>query len=150
MLCFFKDPRLWSVMPPNGQAFQQSLYELSLFTEQRNDVVKKFVNAPIQSTLLSFSKLTNIVKDVLKPADNPHMSTSAQFDPKMFKSQEFPHHDMRKQSDLFNPNSDDMSELLDSMTSENIHLSNNDGFEMVTKVRRIKYKPVPVNNSGFV
>lgn len=126
------DSRLWSVMRPNGQAFQQSLYELSLFKEQRDDVVKKFVNAPIQSTLLSFSKITNIVRDVLKPSDtNPALSTLT-FDPtlkltrnRIFDSNEHNH---------AHPNGDDISELMDSMTSDNIHLSNNDGFEMVTKV----------------
>jgi hypothetical protein len=119
-------------MRPNGQAFQQSLYELSLFKEQRDDVVKKFVNAPIQSTLLSFSKITNIVRDVLKPSDtNPALSTLT-FDPtlkltrnRIFDSNEHNH---------AHPNGDDISELMDSMTSDNIHLSNNDGFEMVTKV----------------
>ena len=55
-----KDTRLWSVQRPDGEQFKQSLYELSLFNEQRNDVVNKFLNQPIQSTLLSFSKITNI------------------------------------------------------------------------------------------
>lgn len=142
LICIAKDPRLWSVMRPNGQAFQQSLYELSLFNEQRNDVVKKFVNAPIQSTLLSFSKITNIVRDVLKPSDsaNAALSTS-QFDPTLKASKNVTNdlndHINRKHSDLFNHHGDDMSELLDSMTSDNIHLSNNDGFEMVTKVKLI-------------
>ena len=124
-------------MRPNGQAFQQSLYELSLFKEQRDDVVKKFVNAPIQSTLLSFSKITNIVRDVLKPSDtNPALSTST-FDPtlKPAKNSVFdPNENNHAHPNLFNHNGDDISELMDSMTSDNIHLSNNDGFEMVTKV----------------
>lgn len=131
------DSRLWSVMKPNGQAFQQSLYELSLFKEQRDDVVKKFVNAPIQSTLLSFSKITNIVRDVLKPSDtNTTLSTSTfdptlkQTKPSLFESNEHGH----AHTNPFNHNGDDISELIDSMTSDNIHLSNNDGFEMVTKV----------------
>lgn len=128
---------MWSVMKPNGQAFQQSLYELSLFKEQRDDVVKKFVNAPIQSTLLSFSKITNIVRDVLKPSDtNTTLSTSTfdptlkQTKPSLFESNEHGH----AHTNPFNHNGDDISELIDSMTSDNIHLSNNDGFEMVTKV----------------
>ncbi len=138
-LIFSQDPRLWSVMRPNGQAFQQSLYELELFKEQRNDVVKRFTNAPIQSTLLGFSKITNIVRDVLKSDTNSNLTTS-QFDPhlKAFKRDDHTdhsehHHKNNKHSDLFNHPEED-SELMDSMTSDNIHLSNNDGFEMVTKV----------------
>jgi hypothetical protein len=127
-------------MRPNGQAFQQSLYELELFKEQRNDVVKRFTNAPIQSTLLGFSKITNIVRDVLKPSDTNSNLTTSQFDPhlKAFKRDDHTdhsehHHKNNKHSDLFNHPEED-SELMDSMTSDNIHLSNNDGFEMVTKV----------------
>jgi hypothetical protein len=125
------------VQKPNGQAFQQSLYELSLFNEQRNDVVKKFLNEPIQSTLLSFSKITNIVRDVLKPSETN--SSLSQFDsnltPSSSSSSQCKQVNQRnKKKPEFNHEGDDMSELLDSMNSDNIHISINDGFELVTKV----------------
>lgn len=127
-----KDPRLWSVQRPDGEQFKQSLYELSLFNEQRNDVVNKFVNQPIQSTLLSFSKITNIVRDVLKPSDtNGNLS---QFDRDFNKKSPNKMASKNGVDSKFNHEGDDLSELLDSMNSENIHISINDGFEMVTKV----------------
>ena len=127
---------MWSVQRPDGEQFKQSLYELSLFNEQRNDVVKKFLNEPIQSTLLSFSKITNIVRDVLKPSDTNQ--TLSQSDGNIPGSNEFGLRKNQSKSNIksraFNNEGDDMSELLDSMNSENIHISINDGFEMVTKV----------------
>ena len=71
-----EDASLWCVPEQNSVAFQQSMYELNLFNEQREDVVKKFFNQPIQSTLLSFSKVTSIFKDALKPSDNHQMYLS--------------------------------------------------------------------------
>lgn len=146
-----KDPRLWSVQRQDGQAFQQSLYELSLFNEQRNDVMKKFLNEPIQSTLLGFSKVTNIFRDVLKPHDNHQNSNTA-------LSHNSKHTDSMSRSNLknekykndrenkFNQNGDDISNLMDSMSADNIHSSNNDGFEMVTKV---DLGPMPSVNRGI-
>lgn len=97
-------------------------------------MVKKFLNEPIQSTLLSFSKITNIVRDVLKPSDtNQTVSQEGSFS----KQSELKKNQRRgsiKNRATFNNEGDDMSELLDSMNSENIHISINDGFEMVTKV----------------
>jgi len=127
-----KDPRLWTVQKPNGQQFQQSLYELSLFNEQRNDVVKKFLNEPIQSTLLSFSKITNIVRDVLKPSETN--SSLSNFDSNLTSSLAKSMNQKNRKKPEFNHEGDDMNELLDSMNSENIHISINDGFELVTKV----------------
>lgn len=142
-----KDPRLWSVQRPDGEQFKQSLYELSLFNEQRNDVVKKFLNEPIQSTLLSFSKITNIVRDVLKPSDvNPSISDS-EFNAsnnQPSKNAAGKKNNRNKKAE-FNHEGDDMSELLDSMNSENIHISINDGFEMVTKV---DLGPMPIVTRG--
>lgn len=126
-----KDPRLWSVQRPDGEQFKQSLYELSLFNEQRNDVVKKFLNEPLQSTLLSFSKITNIVRDVLKPSDTNPSICQSEFE--LNKSPGSRNRKNMKKAE-FNHEGDDISELLDSMNSENIHISINDGFEMVTKV----------------
>lgn len=144
-----KDPRLWSVQRPDGEQFKQSLYELSLFNEQRNDVVKKFLNEPIQSTLLSFSKITNIVRDVLKPSDTNQ--TLSQSDGNIPGSNEFGLRKNQSKSNIksraFNNEGDDMSELLDSMNSENIHISINDGFEMVTKV---DLGPMPMLRRGPV
>lgn len=121
------DPRLWFVQRPDGEQFKQSLYELSLFNEQRNDVVKKFLNEPLQSTLLSFSKITNIVRDVLKPSDtNPALAIDSE-ESKVTKNTN-PKDKLSKRG-----NSElEMSGLLESM--KNIHISINDGFEMVTKV----------------
>ena len=128
-----KDPRLWSVQRPDGEQFKQSLYELSLFNEQRNDVVNKFLNQPIQSTLLSFSKITNIVRDVLKPSDTNGSISQFEND---FNRKNSPNKMGNKSAkgSKFTNEGDDLSELLDSMNSENIHISINDGFEMVTKV----------------
>lgn len=123
------DPRLWSVQPQNGEKFRQSLYELSLFNEQRENVMKKFLNEPVQSTLLGFSKVTNILRDVIKPTDSSSRS-------------QFYTHDLK-----MSPNeiSDDMSDLLDSLIDDNIHSTQNDGYEMVTKV---DLGPMPNVNRG--
>ncbi len=135
-----KDPRLWSVQRPDGEQFKQSLYELSLFNEQRNDVVKKFLNEPLQSTFLSFSKITNIVRDVLKPSEtNSSIKSNMDLDggegdnsSSLFQNRNKYNASGKKLE--FNHEGDEVSELLDSMNSENIHISINDGFEMVTKV----------------
>ncbi len=135
-----KDPRLWSVQRPDGEQFKQSLYELSLFNEQRNDVVKKFLNEPLQSTFLSFSKITNIVRDVLKPSDtSSSIRSQAEMEAGSGENGSLLFQNKNRAGGggkrfEFNHEGDDMSELLDSMNSENIHISINDGFEMVTKV----------------
>lgn len=122
------DPRLWSVQRQNGEQFKQSLYELSLFNEQREHVMKKFLNEPIQSTLLSFSKVTNIFRDVLKPSESNHsVSSNSKSSQNLFESKSH----KNKADPLIQ---DDMSELMDSLTSENIHSTPNDGYEMLTKV----------------
>lgn len=149
-----KDPRLWSVERPDGEQFKQSLYELSLFNEQRNDVVKKFLNEPLQSTLLSFSKITNIVRDVLKPSDTHPAITNAQLPASSNSNKSlFKLAGNRNKKNEFNHEGDDMSELLDSMNSENIHISINDGFEMVTKVdlgpRPLVTREMCVNKSNI-
>ncbi len=143
-----KEPRLWVLQLQDEDAFKQSLYELSLFNEQRNDVVKSFLNEPIQSTFLSFSKVTNILRGALKPSDHQSSSSNAanllDLDPKnnpLFNSVKADNQD------------DDFNDLMDSMSSENIHSTNNDGYEMVTKV---DLGPMPtvirgpvVNNASF-
>lgn len=65
------DSNLFIAQRQNGQQFQKSLYELNLFDEsQRNDVVKRFsLNEPINKTLLSFSRVTNRLRDVLNLND---------------------------------------------------------------------------------
>jgi hypothetical protein len=142
------------VQRQDGQAFQQSLYELSLFNEQRNDVMKKFLNEPIQSTLLGFSKVTNIFRDVLKPHENsnqPNSSNSKLTESMIRNNNKNDRH--KNEINKFNANGDDISSLMDSMSADNIHSSNNDGFEMVTKV---DLGPMPnvtrgpsVNKSNF-
>ena len=97
-------------------------------------MVKKFLNEPLQSTLLGFSKITNIVRDVLKPNESVNMSASSKFDSTFQLSKPGANDRNNKKNPEYNHEGDDMSELLDSMTDENIHMSNNDGFEMVTKV----------------
>jgi hypothetical protein len=158
------------VQRQNSEQFQQSLYELSLFTEQRNDVVKKFINEPIQSTLLGFSKVTNAIRDRLKPTDNNALQSQAQAQAVTSTSEEkssfnsklsshlsasastldknaFKHNvEMMRNISANTPSSDDMSELLDSMTTENIHMAmNTDGFEMVT---RVDLGPMPLVERG--
>ena len=138
----------------DGQAFQQSLYELSLFNEQRNDVMKKFLNEPLQSTLLGFSKVTNIFRDVLKPHENSNQSiaSNSKLTESMIRNNN-KNERHKNEINKFNANGDDISSLMDSMSADNIHSSNNDGFEMVTKV---DLGPMPnvtrglsVNKSNF-
>jgi hypothetical protein len=133
-----------------------------LFTEQRNDVVKKFINEPIQSTLLGFSKVTNAIRDVLKPTENaPSQVTAPQNEAKSFNSKLSSHisgsasvldknalkRNVEMRSANGNVPSDDISELLDSMTAENIHMAmNTDGFEMVT---RVDLGPMPLVDRGL-
>ncbi|CAF0712965.1 unnamed protein product [Brachionus calyciflorus] len=123
------DPRLWYVQRQNSEQFKQSLYELSLFNEQRENVMKKFLNEPVQSTLLGFSKVTNILRDVIKPSES---ASKSQFYVNDFKL------------DIPNPG-DDMSDLMDSLVSDNIHSVPNDGYEMVTKV---DLGPMPTVDRG--
>ena len=92
----------------------------------------KFLNEPIQSTLLSFSKITNIVRDVLKPSETN--SSLSNFDSNLTSSLAKSMNQKNRKKPEFNHEGDDMNELLDSMNSENIHISINDGFELVTKV----------------
>ena len=133
----------------DGEAFQQSLYELSLFNEQRNDVMKKFLNEPIQSTLLGFSRVTNIFRDVLKPHEhtasanssaahgfnnNPNSSPNGKHNNNGGEMSRSALKNNGNKNDKFNYNGDDISNLMDSMSADNIHSSNNDGFEVVMKV----------------
>jgi hypothetical protein len=129
----------------NGEKFEQSLYELSLFNEQREHVMKKFLNEPLQSTLLGFSRVTNMVRDALRPNETANRNSlntqsisasssdsqnaNAKLSPSNFDlaMKKFG----RKNS---NGGGDDMSDLMDSLTLENIHSTINDGYEMVTKV----------------
>lgn len=120
---------MWSVQPQNGEKFRQSLYELSLFSEQRENVMKKFLNEPVQSTLLGFSKVTNILRDVIKPTES---SSKSQFYTHDFNL------DKQEQSD-------EISDLMDSLIDDNIHSTQNDGYEMVTKV---DLGPMPDLNRG--
>jgi hypothetical protein len=71
------DSNLFIAQRQNGQQFQKSLYELNLFDEQRSDVVKRFsLNEPINKTLLSFSRVTNRLRDVLNLNDNSENTNS--------------------------------------------------------------------------
>lgn len=155
---FRKDPtdsRLWSVQRPDGQAFQKSLYELSLFEEQHNDVVKKFLNQPIQSTLLGFSKVTNIFRDALKPSEPAANQSSNLIDSinnkiKRNKSGSNLNHGNNFNNQLFPTNksnlqNDDLNDLMDSLPNDNIHSTNNEGYEMVTKV---DLGPMPLVQRG--
>ena len=157
------DARLWSVQRPDGQAFQKSLYELSLFEEQQNDVVKKFLNQPLQSTFLGLSKVTNIFRDALKPNElvSGHAASSAaalladSYVPDVraagknrrsnasnvggssnsaAHSRHATTHRHRHGGGGGDDRGDDLADMLDSMTSDNIHSTNNDGYEMVMKV----------------
>lgn len=123
------DPRLWSVQPQNEEKFRQSLYELSLFNEQRENVMKKFLNEPVQSTLLGFSKVTNIIRDVIKPTESSPKSQFYTYDYKPSAQDQ----------------SDEISDLMDSLIDDNIHSTQNDGYEMVTKV---DLGPMPLVNRG--
>ena len=149
------DSRLWSVQRPDGQAFQKSLYELSLFEEQHNDVVKKFLNQPIQSTLLGFSKVTNIFRDALKPSEPAANQSSNLIDSinnkiKRNKSGSNLNHGNNFNNQLFPTNksnlqNDDLNDLMDSLPNDNIHSTNNEGYEMVTKV---DLGPMPLVQRG--
>ena len=110
--------------------------------------MKKFLNEPIQSTLLGFSKVTNIFRDVLKPSDaNNSNQASVNLDSYSNKSALFNDKSQNnKNKNKFNYNGDDMSDLMDSMTADNIHSTNNDGFEMVMKV---DLGPMPKVSRGF-
>ena len=141
---------------PDGQAFQKSLYELSLFEEQHNDVVKKFLNQPLQSTLLGFSKVTNIFRDALKPSESNNLQSNNLIDSinnKMKKSKSRSNNNINNSNydtELFpngklNHEGDDLNDLMDSMASDNIHSTNNEGYEMVTKV---DLGPMPKINRG--
>ena len=122
---------------PDPEAFQKSLYELNLFQENRSDVVKKFLNEPINTTLLSFSKVTSILRDVL------HSTTAANANDLVASSStnhgangnlmsESSSNALERLNSL-NLSEDGVCSLLDSVT-DNIHMSNNDGFEFVTRV----------------
>lgn len=111
--------------------------------------MKKFLNEPIQSTLLGFSKVTNIFRDVLKPSEannNNNNQNSVNLDSFGNKSLLNDKALNSKNKNKFNYNGDDMSDLMDSMTADNIHSTNNDGFEMVTKV---ELGPMPKVTRGL-
>lgn len=130
------DPRLWTVERHNGERFKQSLYELSLFNEQREHVTKKFLNEPLQSTLLGFSKVTNMFRDALRMHDGAAGAANNQTAKNMPVSNSDFETSLRKmnRSDSAHLGADDMSDLMDSLTADNIHSTINDGYEMVTKV----------------
>ena len=131
-----KDPRLYLVQRENPKAFQDSLYELSLFQEQRNDVVKKFMHQPIQSTLMSFSKVTNLFRDVLKPGDGSAAAAAASSSESTFYVNEASAKSIKEElAKKYQDNENELQDLMESMTNENIHLTNKDGYEMVTRVR---------------
>lgn len=133
------------------------MYELNLFSDQREDAVKKFLNQPIQSTLLSFSKVTSIFKDALKPSDSNSMTFSlsslndAHSTPAKSSANRHHHHHSHVSPNFNIPmnhasTEEEMSNgLMDSLTSENIHSTLNDGYEMVTKV---DLGPMPVVERG--
>lgn len=142
------DPRLWSVQIQNGEKFEQSLYQLSLFNEQREHVMKKFLNEPIQSTLLGFSRVTNMVRDALNrdvvsstsAGGYTQQQSSNKFSPNSFE-EAMKSYGKNKESTAAtsNPNisaggDDIIADLMDSLTLDNIHSTVNDGYEMVTKV----------------
>ena len=131
-----KDARLYLVLREDPKAFQDSLYELSLFQEQRNDVVKKFMHQPIQSTLMSFSKVTNLFRDVLKPGDGSGASATASNTESTFYVNDGSANKSinAELSKKYQNNESELMDLMESMTNENIHLSNKDGYEMVTRV----------------
>jgi hypothetical protein len=118
---------LWSVERQNSERFKQSLYELSLFNEQREHVMKKFLNEPLQSTLLGFSRVTNMVRDALRQGENQQNTAAS-------NSNEFDFTLKKAPRSASNNPTDDMSDLMDSLTADNIHSTINDGYEMVTKV----------------
>ena len=143
------DPRLWSVQMQNGEKFQQSLNELKLFNEQRDTVMKKFLNEPLQSTFLGLSRVTNMVRDVLRPNENMAaggQAPQAKFSPSSFeqamkkygsKGKEDTDGENKPSSSTATNNrhhDDLMADLMDSLTLDNIHSTINDGYEMVTKV----------------
>ncbi len=137
-----EDASLWHVPQQNSQAFQQSMYELNLFNEQREDVMKKFLNQPLQSTWLGLSKVTSILKDKI---DGPtqflskHQHQQQQQNSRLSSSSTMNsiRQQLQNQSTHEKTDEEEMStNLMDSLTSqtENIHSTLDDGYEMLTKV----------------
>lgn len=126
------DSRLFLVQKPNENAFKQSIYELNLFQENRNDVMKKFFNQPINTTLLGFSKVTSFLIDTINSNQNTAGSTITS----VTNCNYIGANGSNQSSSTSNYNSvdDGIAKLLDSITADNIHTTNNDGFELVTRV----------------
>ncbi len=120
----FRDPhdsRLFVIQKPDEKAYQQSLYQLSLFEEQKTDF-KKFFQQPINTTLLGFSKVTNMFLDAVNYQDSAGSSPAT------------PSKSLINKSYKSEISDDGISNLLDSISPDNIHTTNNEGFEVVTRV----------------
>ncbi|XP_072127621.1 TBC1 domain family member 17 isoform X1 [Mobula birostris] len=66
-----KDPRLYLVYAHDSHALSQSFDELQLFDEHSSDLVSRFIHDPYAATFGSFSKVTNFLRDALRPPDGP-------------------------------------------------------------------------------
>ncbi|XP_072889981.1 TBC1 domain family member 17 [Hemitrygon akajei] len=64
-----KDPRLYLVYTHDSHALSQSFDELQLFDEHSSDLVSRFIHDPYAATFGSFSKVTNFLRDALRPPD---------------------------------------------------------------------------------
>jgi hypothetical protein len=93
---------------------------LNLSETPKNDF-KKFFQQPFDTTLLGFSKVTNMLRGAVS-----QQPVALICDDPLTKS--IINKDHKEQ------NSEGIGNLLDSLTSDNIHTTNNEGFEVVTRV----------------
>lgn len=64
-----KDSRLYLVYSHDSHALSQSFDELQLFDEHSSDLVSRFIQDPYAATFGSFSKVTNFLREALRPPD---------------------------------------------------------------------------------
>ncbi|XP_041352062.1 TBC1 domain family member 15-like isoform X2 [Gigantopelta aegis] len=67
------DSRLFIVQEHDPEMLSKSFDELNLFADTSRDLVSKFIKDPYVTTMGSFSKVTNYLRDVLLQDTNPTM-----------------------------------------------------------------------------
>lgn len=63
------DSRLFIIQEHDPEALSMSFDELQLFTDSKPDLVSKFIKDPYTTTMGSFSRVTNFLRDVLMQSD---------------------------------------------------------------------------------
>ena len=101
-----------------------------MFDEHKSDI-KRFFQQPIDSTLLGFSKVTNMFLGAVGSS-----ATTAVNEDELTKSLI-----SSRKSQLQENTEESISTMLDSLNTDNIHTTNNEGFEVVT---RVDLGPMPI------